>query len=359
MPDAGEVDGFDWNLPPGFPVPDVPEDNPMTAEKVRLGRHLFYDPRLSGNGTQSCSTCHLQEFGFADGRRLPEGSTGEEVPRNSPGLANVAYASTLTWLSPVLLTLEDQIAIPLFAEFPVELGVTGHEEEVLDRFREDDLYAELFAEAFPDVEDPVDFKHIVFGLASFCRTLISGNAPYDRFVEGDADAMSESAKRGLAMMFEEELDCHHCHNTFNFSNALWTDKTVFRERAYANNGLYNIDATGAYPPGSEGLYEFTLDLADQGKFRTPGLRNVTLTGPYMHDGSVETLDDVLDMYSAGGRNLTEGDFTGDGSLNPNKSAFVHGFTLSAQRRADVMALFEALRDEEFLTDPRFSNPFDE
>lgn len=358
--DAGAMRGeYQWDLPPGFPVPDVPIDNPMTQAKVRLGRYLFYDTQLSGNGTLACAGCHEQSKGFADGKRLPEGSTGDVVPRNSPGLANVAYASTLTWMNPALLTLEEQLPVPMFGEFPVEMGITGNEDEVLDRFREDERYDALFAEAFPDDEDPYDFDRIIKAIASFCRTLISGDSPYDRYVrQGQDDAMSDSAKRGFELFFEEALDCHHCHNGFNMTNATWTADSVFRERAYANNGLYNVDPTGAYPSGSEGLYEFTGEIVDQGVFRTPSLRNVTVTGPYMHDGSVETLDDVFDMYAAGGRNVTDGDAAGDGRDNPNKSGFVHGFDVTDDERRDAMAFLESLTDETFLTDPRFSNPFE-
>ena len=135
---------YDWSLPAGFPLPRTPADNPMTAAKVELGRYLFYDTRLSGNGTQSCESCHYQALAFSDGKITPQGSTGEMLERNSPALVNVAYYATLTWANPVLTELERQVLVPLFGEFPVEMGVTGREEEVLARLQENERYQELF-----------------------------------------------------------------------------------------------------------------------------------------------------------------------------------------------------------------------
>lgn len=355
---AGAAGGeWDWNLPSNIPPPWVPADNPMSEAKVELGRYLFYDTKLSGNQTQSCSSCHVQELAFSDGVRFPVGSTGDEVRRNSPMLANAAYSSTKTWMNPVLRTLEEQIPIPLFGEFPVELGVTD-EQAVLQRLRDDTLYQELIADAFPEVDEPLTMSNLVKALASFIRTMISVSSPYDQYQRGETDAISESAKRGLELFFREELECHHCHNGFNFTNATWHAQSAFFEKAFANTGLYDIDGDGSYPPGSEGLYEFTGDQRDHGVFRTVSLRNVAVTAPYMHDGSVATLDDVVAHYEAGGRNITSGPNAGDGRASPNKDAFVHGFTLTQQERADLIAFLESLTDQEFLTDPRFTNPFE-
>ncbi|MEM9488653.1 MAG: cytochrome c peroxidase, partial [Myxococcota bacterium] len=141
--DNGDGD-FEWDLPEGFPAPLVPEDNPMSAAKVELGRYLFYDTQLSGNQTQSCGSCHVQNLAFADGEVTTTGSTGEALARNSMGLTNAGYGSTLTWASPLLLELEEQALVPMFGEFPVELGITGNEDEVLARFASDPLYADMF-----------------------------------------------------------------------------------------------------------------------------------------------------------------------------------------------------------------------
>ncbi len=349
--------GWEWDLPPGFPVPRVPEDNPMTAEKVELGRHLFYDVRLSANGTQSCSSCHEQALAFADGRDLPQGSTGDTVPLNSMALVNVAYNATHTWASPVFENLSEQAAIPLFGEDPVELGAHLAEAEILGRFEKHPLYQTLFAEAYPDADERVSWINIRRAIASFERTLISGNAPYDRYTAGDTDAMSESAIRGLNLFVSERFECHHCHNTFNLSASVVHEGTVFETRPFFNTGLYNVGRTGAYPEHGEGLFRFTGDPDDMGKFKPPTLRNIVLTGPYMHDASIATLDEVLDFYAAGGRNIVDGPNAGDGRLNPNKSSFVSGFELSEQERADFLAFFAALTDEEFISNPAIANPW--
>jgi cytochrome c peroxidase len=358
--DTGDTgDGYLIELPPGFPPPLVPEDNPLTAAKVELGRHLFYDEQLSGNGTQSCASCHFPELGFSDAVTVPEGSTGELLIRNSMGLTNSAYTSKLTWANPNLDLLEQQIRIPLFGEFPVELGVTGHEDEVLARFADDPYYVELFSAAFPDEAEPVSFDSVVKALASFVRIMISGDAPFDRWLAGDDGAISASAKRGAALFFSEELECHHCHGGFNFSLATRHANTTFTQNAFQNTGLYNLDGMGAYPPGNTGLHEFTLDDGDMGRFRPPSLRNVAVTAPYMHDGSVATLDEVLDIYAAGGRVIPEGEpYAGDGRSNPNKSGFIIGFELDEGQRADVIAFLQSLTDDGFLTNPALSDPFD-
>lgn len=362
VPDAVPVDAdpsaYAWELPHRFPRPQVPEDNPMSAEKVELGRHLFYDDRLSGNGTQSCASCHFQELAFADGEVTPVGSTGETIPRNSPGLGNVAYYSTLTWPSPILEALETQLLVPIFGEFPVELGATGNEELILDRLRDEPVYAPLFTAAFPDDADPYTWNNIVKALASFVRTMISGDSPYDRYVyQGQDDALSESARRGLALFFTERLECHHCHAGFLMSKAVKYEGSRFVEKNFANIGLYNLDQDGSYPPGGQGLFEFTGDPRDKGKFRSPSLRNVALTAPYMHDGSIATLEEVIRHYEAAGRVIEAGPNAGDGRANPNKSGFIIGFELTDQERADLIAFLESLTDESFVTDPRFSSPW--
>ncbi|MBZ4420418.1 methanobactin export MATE transporter MbnM [Myxococcus sp. RHSTA-1-4] len=356
--DPPAAPAYDWKLPAGFPEPFVPEDNPMSEAKVELGRHLFYDVRLSGNGTQSCASCHEQERAFTDGRATPVGSTGDHVARNAPGLANVAYLSTYTWANPVLETLEAQALVPLFNEVPTELGLAPRLEEVLQRLREDSRYPELFSAAFPGEAEPVGRESIVKALASFQRTLLSGSSPYDRYLQGDNTAMSPSAKRGMELFFGERAECYHCHSGPHLTNSFRAKDSRLPERQFFNTGLYNVDGNGAYPPDNPGLFEFTRKTFDQGRFRAPPLRNVALTAPYMHDGSIATLEEVIDHYTAGGRNVTEGPFAGDGRANPNKDPLVRPFTLTSEERADLIAFLESLTDTEFIQDPRFSNPWE-
>ncbi len=349
-------------VPEHLQTPAYPEFNVPTAAKIELGRFLFYDERLSGNGTLSCAGCHEQELGFADGLRTPTGSTGTVLARNSQGLANVAYASTLTWASDGLLELEDQIQIPLRADDPVELGVTdGVREAVLARFDDDPAYQDLFADAYPQSRSDATVNKVVFALATFCRSMISGASPYDRFLAGDRDALDEQQKRGLALFNSERLECFHCHNGANLSLAYRdarSDRQGTTQYPFFNNGLYDLDGEGSYPAGNQGLYELTLDARHRGLFRPPLLRNVAVTEPYMHDGSIETLEAVVRHYAAGGRVIDEGPLAGDGRLSPLKSGLVRGFEISDEEVEAVVAFLESLTDEAFLTDPAFSSPFD-
>jgi cytochrome c peroxidase len=350
---------YEWNLPPGFPVPRVPEDNPMSEAKVELGRFLFYDVRLSGNQTQSCGSCHQQALAFTDGRPNGIGSTGEVHPRSSMNLTNIAYAARLTWANPALDTLEDQALVPIFGEHPVELGMAGRENELIARLAADPAYPMMFAEAFPNDPDPISIGNVVRAIASFERTLISGNSPFDRYTyQGDDTALSERARRAKDLFDSERLECFHCHGGFNFSDNIQHDGTIGAEVAFHNNALYNIDGRGGYPEPNRGIYEHTGDRRDMGRFRAPTLRNVAVTAPFMHDGSIATLDEVLDHYAAGGRTVTEGPYAGVGAESPLKSIFLHGFTLTPDEREGMIELLNALTDEEFLTDPRFSNPFE-
>jgi cytochrome c peroxidase len=352
------ADRYLWNLPPGFPTPRVPADNPMSREKAVLGRFLFYDTRLSGNQTQSCASCHLQALAFTDGLPQGVGSTGEVHPRSSMSLTNVAYNATQTWANPLLLTLEQQALIPMFGEFPVELGLSGMEDELLRRLAADARYRRLFGEAFPAANPPAAVGTIVRGLASFIRTLISGTAPYDRWVQGvDESALSASAMRGGRLFFSEQLECFHCHGGFNFAASTAFEGKPFDEAPFHNNGLYNIDATGAYPPDNTGVHGITGKDADMGAFRAPTLRNIALTAPYMHDGSIATLDEVIDHYAAGGRTIADGPYAGVGHDNPHKSGFVRGFTLTPQDRQDLLTFLHSLTDVDFVTTPHLSNPF--
>lgn len=346
------------NVPSGFPAPRVPADNPVTAEKIELGRQLFYDPKLSGNGTQSCGTCHEQRLAFTDGRTVGLGSTGQRHIRGSMSLANAAYVSTLTWANPSLTQLEKQALVPLFGETPVELGLSGMEDALLARLNTDARYPALFASAYPDAASAITLDNVVKAIATFERALISGRSPYDRFTnDGDRSALSDSAQRGMALFFGERLECFHCHGGFAFSDAVVHVNTTLDETSYQNNGLYNVGGDGSYPPGNQGIFEFSQKPADRGRFRAPTLRNIAVTAPYMHDGSLGTLDEVLDHYARGGRLTADGPNAGDGKDNPNKSLFIRGFTLTPDERQDVLAFLNSLTDAEFLRDPRFANPF--
>ena len=282
--------------------------------------------------------------------------------RNSQGLANIAYASTLTWANNGLLELEDQLQVPIRADDPIELGVTdGVVDEVLARFDEDPLYQDLFAAAFPDSESGATINKVVFALASFCRSMISGASPYDRFLAGDRDALTPQQQRGMSLFNSERLECFHCHNGSNLSLAYRdarSDDQGTTQYPFFNNGLYDLDGEGSYPPGNQGLFELTLDPRHRGLFRPPLLRNVALTAPYMHDGSIETLEDVVRHYASGGRLIEEGPLAGDGRLSPLKSGLIRGFEITDEEVDDVVAFLESFTDDEFVNDPAYANPFE-
>lgn len=337
---------WQWDLPEGFPAPDVPADNPMTLAKVELGRHLFYDKNLSANQTQSCASCHQQQFAFSEPRIHSVGSTGEKVRRNSMVLVNVAYNTSMSWAHSELKTLEQQILIPMFSEEPVELGITEKHKEVLARF-DNNQYRVMFDEAFPG--ENLSFALVIKAITSFVRSLTSFNSPFDRYAYyQEDDALSESALRGMDLFFSERLECHHCHGGFNFSQASKHNFQEFAVSGFHNTGLYNVDGKGGYPESDIGLQDITLNPQHMGQFRAPTLRNVAVSGPYMHDGSVATLQDVIAIYMAGGR--------GEGINNPFKSPFVHGFELTPAEQKDLIAFLESLTDEAFLTNPAFADP---
>ncbi len=277
-----------WQLPTGFPLPHIQPQNRMSEEKFELGRRLFYDTRLSWDGKQSCSTCHQQSRAFTDGRATAPGSGG----RNTMTLTNVAYNSSFMWSNPKLTTLEQQAFVPMFKE----MGVRGHETEILERLRPE--YGEL------------TFKTIVNALATFERALISGRSPYDRLVfDVRQDALNESAWRGMNLFFSKRAGCAECHDGFNFSGPVRYVGAKRMKPALVSNGVTN------------------------GKFRTPTLRNVELTAPYMHDGSIASLDEVIERY-----------------------VVAHKLQITSEERTDLIAFLHSLTDREFVANPRFSDP---
>lgn len=343
---GAQATDYAWRLPGWLPLPVVPDDNPMTAEKVELGRHLFYDRRLSRDGSMSCASCHVQALAFADGRPRPVGVTGEVHPRNAQALVNVAYTPVLTWANPSLVRIETQVLIPLFGEHPVEMGMAGREEALMATLRAEPRYAGMFERAFPAAAEPIGLATLTRALASFVRALVSADSPYDRYrYGGQRDAISDAAKRGEGLFFSERLECFHCHGGFNFTDSLRHRRSGFTEIAFHNNGLYDLDGNGRYPAGNTGVHDVSGKPEDMGRFRTPSLRNIAVTAPYMHDGSLADLDAVIDHYARGGRH------------SPLQSQFVRGFELTAAERADLKAFLHSLTDAGFLADPRFTDPF--
>ena len=356
--DSSLAPGFEWRLPPGFPRPVVPADNPMSPVKVELGRRLFHEPRLSSTGQYACASCHRPELAFTDGRPRALGATGESVKRAAMSLTNVAYNAAFTWGDATVRSLEAQMRQPLFNEHPVELGLKGSERLALEALSTDDAYRELFAAAFQDDTAPVSMDHVIKAIATFERSLISGRSPFDRYVfDDDRAALSESAKRGMTLFFSPRIGCAQCHSGLNFSGPLIYEGHEQAGAIFANTGLYNLDGRGSYPPTDRGLIDVTGRSADMGRFRVPTLRNVALTAPYMHDGSLSSLDEVIDHYARGGRQCAQQDCSdvtrADDRRNPRLDPRVRAFVLSKTDRADLIAFLDSLTDREFVDDPRF------
>lgn len=348
---------YHWEIAEGMPTPDVPADNPMSEAKVALGRRLFYDTRLSINGSTSCGTCHRQALAFTDGLPRSVGATGQLHPRGSMSLVNTAYASRLTWANPLLDRLEDQALTPMFGDNPIEMGLAGKEAMLVELLKADEVYAEMLPQVFPRDEDPYSVLNTVRAITAFVRSIVSFESPYDQFLRGDLDALGDSAERGMELFFSERLECFHCHGGFNFTDSTTHANTTVERVGFHNTGLYNIADNGAYPADNTGLFDMTGERRDMGRFKAPSLRNVAVTAPYMHDGSIASLDEVIDHYTRGGRLIEEGPFTGDGRTSPYKSEFVLGFELSDKERADLLAFLHSLTDESVLTSGRWADPF--
>ncbi|MEO1935058.1 MAG: MbnH family di-heme enzyme [Myxococcales bacterium] len=341
---ASAAEDWRWNLPRGFPVPWVPVDNPMTKAKVELGRRLFFDKRLSVTGAYACASCHDPARAFTDGRAQALGATGEIHPRGTMPLVNVAYNASFGWANPEIRDLETHAKIPLFRQEPVELGLLGRESEVMEEFENDAETRAAFERAFPKTKKRFSVLHVRQALAAYQRTLISTNSAYDRYVFYDEkEAMSASAIRGMEIFFSDRAGCAGCHPAPLFmSPAVYAG--IEAEPRFHNTGLYNLDGKGRYPEGGTGVFEHTHHPGDMGRFRVPTLRNVARTAPYMHDGSIPTLDEVVLHYASSGRNHGP---TGErAARNPFQSPELKAFELRTGERDDLVAFLESLSDED-------------
>lgn len=334
--DAKAEPSYIWSIPTDVPLPKVPADNPMTQAKVSLGEKLFFDRALSFNQSLSCSSCHQPEYAFSDHKVAARGATGQLLRRNTQALVNVAYANHLTWANSALTRIEQQILIPLFSESPIELGVTGHEKAILGRFM-DKSYLELFERAFADKQ--VSFERIVNALASYVRSLVSFDSDFDDYLlTGNEDALTLKQKRGLALFFSQRFACSQCHRGINF-NAEQSSNNALTLGAFQNTGLSDLNTEKGAANSDQGLFEQTFRQKDRGAFRVPTLRNLMFTAPYMHDGSLSTLEQVIDFYAAGGRGMA--------AMSPTKSPLISGFKMSKNEKEALVAFLLSLSDKNF------------
>jgi cytochrome c peroxidase len=246
-------------------------------------------------------------------------------------------------------------------DHPVELGLVQPGTMLIDRLKKDARYRPMFTAAFPGASEPITIANVAKAIASFERSIISARSPYDRYhTYRENDAISPAARRGETLFFSQPFTCFRCHNGFMMAGDTDFDGRQANAEGgfeFHNTGLYNLGGLLSYPSPNTGIYETTKKPEDVGRFKAPTLRNIAVTGPYMHDGSIASLDGVLDHYAAGGRTITDGPYRGVGHDNPNKSPSVRGFTLTPEQRADFLAFLNSLTDDELLRDPQFSNPW--
>ena len=318
----------------------------MSSAKVALGERLFGDGRLSVTGAYSCASCHVPALAFTDGRATAIGATGEHHTRNTPTLINIAYATTFGWSDPSLTSLETQHRVPMFNHTPVELGLDQVLPERLAELSADAALAPLHEAAFPQSGAQFTLEQTVQAIATYVRTLISADSAFDRYLYWGDDSLTPEAKRGMKLFFSDRTNCSLCHASFNLSGPVRQQGVTDPLPVFHNTGLYNLAGTGRYP--DPGLEMHTHRDADMGAFRAPTLRNVAVTAPYMHDGSIATLADVIDFYAAGGRDIEAGPNAGDGRVNPFKRKEIHALDLSSQEKLDLVAFLQSLTDAKYL-----------
>ena len=303
-------------LPEGFPEIPFPDGNEFTYDRWLLGKKLFFDPVLSIDSSVSCGSCHKPALAFADNLATTPGAMDQPGVRNAPGLANIAWHPYMLREGSVP-TLEMQILVPIQEENEFAHNIVDISEEL----QLDAEYVKMSEAAYGRLPDPFV---ITRAISTFERTLISGNSPYDQFEYQDhRGSLTEEQKRGKELFFSEETGCSHCHSGFNFTNY-----------EFENNGLYlNYE--------DEGRMRLTNDSADLARFKVPSLRNSSVTAPYMHDGSISTLMEVIEHYNGGG------------AVHPNKSELVRPLGLTFQEKQELLSFLESLTDLEFINDARF------
>jgi cytochrome c peroxidase len=299
----------DPQAPTGFPPIPWPQDNGYSPARVELGKTLFFDGRLSANGAVSCAFCHEPSHAFSASTPLSRGVNGRLGVRHAPTLINRAWGKSQFWDGRAP-TLEAQVVVPMTN--PDEMGMTV--DQVVEKLRDIKGYAPLFAAAFGD--GAITFDRIASAIASFERTIVSGNSPYDRYIAGDKSALTKQQKAGLNF-FDGKGECAECHSGPNFT----TEK-------FANIGE-GMDQANPDP----GLEAITKKRGDFGKFKVPTLRDLAHRGPYMHDGHSRTLSDVLDLYAKGGL------------PNPHLDTRLTPFYLDEQTRQDLLAFLDSLNGE--------------
>ncbi|MGD1848106.1 MAG: cytochrome-c peroxidase [Salibacteraceae bacterium] len=313
-------------VPDHFPEPLIPDDKPMTVQGVELGRKLFYDPILSGDFTQSCASCHNQKFAFTDNElRVSVGIDGIEGDRNSMAIINLAWGARFLW-DGRSATLEEQALEPV--PNPIEMHLEWT--EAVERLKNDADYPDLFDGAFPG--QSITRTLAANAMAQFMRSIVSGNSRYDAYVKREGWArITPDEILGEQIINSEVGDCFHCHGSI-----------LLTDNEFHNNGLdSNVTNTG--------VGEFFSTPSQYGWFKTPTLRNVELTAPYMHDGRFKTLEEVVEHYSTGVK--------WSDTIDPlMKQATQGGLQLEEDQKRQLVAFLKTLTDEDFINNPAYSDP---
>ena len=311
--------------PSNFPTPTIPPENPLTEEGVNVGRYLFYDPILSSDNTVSCASCHKQEYSFGDNTPYSFGVNQAIGERNTPVIVNSAFQLEFDW-DGKSNSLEDQAVRPIFND--IELH-NNNWSEVLYRLQTSELYPDLFYAAFGT--SSIDSSHILMALSQFERTLISSNSRFDKWLNGEV-AFTNAELNGFDIYNTERGDCFHCHPIGLLTNNL-----------FHNNGL------DPSPFLDLGRYNVTQNPLDEGAFKSPSLRNIEFSAPYMHDGRFSTLEEVIDHYNFGGHDSP--------TVDPLMKYIGIGLLLSPEEKENLKAFLLTLSDQSFMNNPNFSNPF--
>jgi cytochrome c peroxidase len=315
-------------------------------KKEQLGKHLFFDTNLSYNNTKSCASCHSPSFAFTDGYRKSGTANGANTQHNAPSLINSSNLQYFGWANNKIKKLENQVARPLFNKHPIELGFGNDSLKIINNLNKNVSYKKLFSEVFGTKK--ISSNLIIESITAYVNRLESSNSAFDK------NDLTPSAKRGYELFKSAKLNCIKCHALPNFTT---NSNTIQSDSLFFNIGLYNVKNQNKYPLTDPGLALYTNRDGDNGKFRVPSLRNVMVTAPYMHDGSVESIDEVLAIYENGGRLILKGPNWGDGKTNKNKHGLIKGFELNKKDRIDLINFFHSLTDSTIFTNPIFQNNF--
>jgi cytochrome c peroxidase len=315
---------------------------------AQIGRLLFFDTRLSINQTTSCASCHIPELAFTDSFVTPKGALGDIVIRNTPTIINLADNETFNWADERIVTLQQQSDIPLFGKHPIEMGNDSLNIKSLQFIFNDEKYLPLLQKKKMSTINWTMVKNFI---AEFVSLFRFDNSKYDLWKKGKR-TLSKDEIAGKNLFFSDRLNCKKCHGGNDFDEPEFS-----RMNHYQNIGLYNIGKDSLYANGDNGLHNTTKDKDDIGKFKIPTLRNIAITSPYFHDGSVASLNEVIDHYARGGRLTNKGLNAGDGKLHPNKNQFIEGFTITAKEKKQLISFLQTLTDTSYLSNTFYTTPF--